>query len=309
MLSSLTACSGPQSTLATRGPRAEFIAEIWWAMFAGAVLIQLLVVTLAIHAYRRRGPLTARSRRALIVGGGVLLPVGVLTALVLYSHYLGASLRDPIGGALEIEVVGHRFWWETRYPGGVATANELRLPVGRPVRLALRSEDVIHSFWIPSLAGKLDLIPGRVNRMWIQADQAGEWRGQCAEFCGSLHAHMDLRVVGLPPDEFDGWLARQRQPAKAPTSAAARRGEQAFLDHGCAACHGIRGTAADGRGGPDLTHAAERARRDLLWPPQRPRPAEWIVDSHRASPQAAAAVATLDPATVADLARYLEELR
>lgn len=305
----LTGCDGPQSALAPRGPGAQAVAEVWWLMFGGALLILLAVMVLAVYGYARGSDDRPAVARRLIVGGGLILPVAVLSALVLYGHRLGARLTSSALAALEIEVVGHRFWWEVRYPGGAATANELRLPAGRAVTMTLRSEDVIHSFWLPNLAGKLDLVPGHVNRLTIQADRPGLWRGQCAEFCGRFHADMELVAIAHPPEEFEAWLREQRQPAGAPRSAEGRAGERAFLALGCAACHRIRGGAADGRGGPDLTHAAGRARRKGVWPPTRPQPQQWIVDSHRTVTAAEPQLRGLDPATVAALARYLEELR
>jgi cytochrome c oxidase subunit 2 len=200
-----------------------------------------------------------------MIAGGVVFPVIVLTALFLLSlDTLGAIYprqNDP--APLTIEVTGHQWWWEVRYldstPGQVVrTANELHVPVGRRVRLRLRSGDVIHSFWVPGLQGKVDMIPGRTNLFWLQADRPGSWRGQCAEFCGMQHAKMALVVVAQPPQEFARWLERERAPGAVPTDSAGIAARESFLRSGCVMCHTVRGTPALASAGPDLTHVASR---------------------------------------------------
>jgi len=202
-----------------------------------------------------------------MIGAGVVFPAVVLTALLLVTlPTLGALTPGRAPGADEaatIEVTGRQWWWEVRYldaePSRIAiTANELHVPVGRRVRVLLRTDDVIHSFWVPGLHGKLDMIPGRTNVMWLQADSAGVYRGQCAEFCGVQHAKMAFVVVAEPPAEFERWLARQREPAVLPTTAEGVRAQEAFLRSGCVVCHAVRGTPARGTVGPDLTHLASR---------------------------------------------------
>ena len=160
-------------------------------------------------------------------------------------------------------VYGNQWWWEVDYLSDdparrFVTANELHLPVGRPVHLLLRSRDVVHSFWVPSLSGKVDLFPGRTNELWLKPEAAGVYRGQCAEFCGMQHAKMGLVVVAESPREFAAWAARQRQPARPPRSPVERRGQQVFLSHACAVCHTVAGTPARGTVGPDLTHLGSR---------------------------------------------------
>jgi cytochrome c oxidase subunit 2 len=158
-----------------------------------------------------------------------------------------------------VDVIGRQYWWEVRYlDRGVVTANEVHIPAGRAVRLRLTSADVIHSFWVPQLAGKLDLIPGQTNTLWIEADAPGIYRGQCAEFCGVQHARMALHVVAVPPEQFGAWLEASRGPAPPPADALARRGQELFFSRACAACHAVRGTDADGSAGPDLTHLMRR---------------------------------------------------
>jgi cytochrome c oxidase subunit 2 len=163
----------------------------------------------------------------------------------------------------DIVVIGHQWWWEVHYLAGspdgeFTTANEIHIPAHRPVGIELRSRDVMHSFWVPGLHGKVDLIPGFPNFIRIEAGSAGNYRGQCAEYCGAQHAHMRLLVVAQEPDEYQAWLRQQRQPASEPTSPDAVAGEQAFLSGPCSLCHQIRGTVAGGTVAPDLTHIASR---------------------------------------------------
>jgi cytochrome c oxidase subunit 2 len=184
----------------------------------------------------------------------------VLTLIVMRDHTLVAEQSKE---ELTVEVTGVQWWWDVRYRpvgGGtpVSSANEIHIPVGRPVRIVLRSRDVIHSFWVPQLQGKLDLVPGNETVTWIQADSAGVFRGQCAEFCGAQHAHMAFMVVAVPPDEFDAWLEHQRRPAPEPTDSVTLRGRAVLERTACAMCHTVRGTGARASTGPDLTHLASR---------------------------------------------------
>lgn len=201
--------------LAPAGPRAAAIADIWWAMFWGGLLIQVVVTGLAVYALWWRGNRPRAAPALFVIGGGLVLPVVTLTALLVYGFRAGALHASEPAGAVEIDIVGRRFIWQAQYPGEprVTVAGTLRIPVGEPVLLRLRSEDVIHSFWVPRLAGKQDLIPGRVNQLWLQADTPGEFHGQCAEFCGLHHAHMRFVVIALPRAAFDAWLASQRAAA------------------------------------------------------------------------------------------------
>lgn len=160
---------------------------------------------------------------------------------------------------MTVQVSGHQWWWEVRYPQqGFATANEIHIPVGQPIRLELTSADVVHNFWVPELHGKIDMTPGKVNTLWLQADQAGVYRGKCAEYCGTQHAKMELIVVADPPEQFGAWLARQQQPAPEPAELLAQQGQQVFLRSSCVYCHAVRGTSANSTFGPDLTHLASR---------------------------------------------------
>jgi cytochrome c oxidase subunit 2 len=207
---------------------------------------------------RHEGPAPPLGRTGFIVAGGVILPVVVLTPLFLLSLGTSATLRQPREG-LTVRVVGHMWWWEVRYPEqGVVTANEIHIPAGQPVRLELASADVIHSFWVPRLHGKRDMIPGIENVFWIQADEPGIYRGQCGEYCGTQHANMAFHVVALPPEEFEAWLAARAKPPSEPTTPEERRGFQVFMKAGCAQCHAIQGTQAKGNVGPDLTCLGSR---------------------------------------------------
>ena len=191
----------------------------------------------------------------------MVFPIVVLAALLVYAIHTGQALSGPPERPPDIELVGKQWWWEVRYAteaGPAVLANELRVPVGKPVEIALSTTDVIHSFWVPALAGKVDMIPGRTNRIVIEAREAGIFRGQCAEFCGAQHSLMAMYVVAVTEYEYRQWLARQVSPAAEPANAIAHQGREVFLREGCAKCHTIRGTAAAGKLGPDLTHVGGR---------------------------------------------------
>ncbi|HEY0845725.1 MAG TPA: cytochrome c oxidase subunit II [Noviherbaspirillum sp.] len=259
----LSGCSGVQSALAPGGPHAQSIANIGWVMFIGAAAILLLVMALALYTiYRNPDRRAAPKANTLIAAGGVVLPVVALSALLLYGVSAMGSLRaTSVVPTVHIDIVGNRWWWDVHYRGTngetIVTANEIRIPAGKPVMLSLRTNDVIHSFWVPNLAGKIDLIPGRTNHLLLQADHPGTFRGQCAEYCGAQHARMALHVIAETPPEYEAWLARQRAPAQAPGNGLALRGRDAFVTH-CIACHTVRGIANARERGPDLTHVASR---------------------------------------------------
>lgn len=240
---------GIQSALNPQGPDAALTAEISWALFAGAAVIFVGVMALAAFAvFARRENASRLSPRLLVVGGGIVFPAVTLFALLVYSLARAGALHPVEVNALRIEVIGEQWWWRVRYPE-FETANEIRVPVGRPVELVLRSADVIHSFWVPVLAGKLDMIPGRTTRLRVKAGRPGEFRGQCAEYCGGPHALMALFVVAQEPGEFEQWAAAQRAPAA--------QSHPSFLKN-CSTCHTVRGTPATGVLGPDLTHVGSR---------------------------------------------------
>lgn len=261
---SLAGCTGPQSSLDPAGHAAEEIAEIFWWMTAGGILIWIAVIALTVYAVRT--PPEAHSQRRtsyLIIGGGAIIPTVVLTVLLIYGLAPIPRLLAPAPeGSLKVFVSGEQWWWRIRYemPEGeaVVLANEIRLPVGEPVEFRLDSPDVIHSFWIPSLGGKMDMIPGRVTRIALTPTKTGVFRGACAEYCGTSHALMSFYVVVHEREDFSRWLERQRASAFEPTAPIAAQGRELFLANGCGACHTVRGTPANGVVGPDLTHVGSR---------------------------------------------------
>jgi cytochrome c oxidase subunit II len=266
------------------GSGAALINELSLALYVGCALIFVIVMVLVVRAVFTP-PRRIAARRWLLVGG-VLFPGTVLGMLLVYALAVGSSLADfegkgtlrflldcvsgnsralssdgDPGGPLRVEVIGHQWWWEVRYLSAsrdTVLANELRIPAGRAVDVHLLTGDVIHSFWVPSLAGKVDMIPGRRNQLVLKADVPGEHLGQCAEYCGGQHARMGFRVVVLAEPDFARWLAREAGDAAAPANAFLRRGHEAFMAAGCADCHTVRGTAARGTLGPDLTHVGSR---------------------------------------------------
>jgi cytochrome c oxidase subunit 2 len=263
----VVACSGPQSALSPAAKESERIAELFWWMTAGALVIWVAVVGVSIYTTLRKSVPYSRTSatKVLIIGGGALLPTLILSLLLAYGLSLLPQLAAPApDGSLRIAVSGEQWWWRVSYlqPGQdaltVELANEIRLPVGEPVEFRLESPDVIHSFWIPSLGGKIDMIPGRVTRLALTPTKTGVFRGTCAEYCGTSHALMSFYVVVEEKETFDRWLAWQQKPALEPIGPLATHGQTLFLANGCGACHTIRGTPANGVVGPDLTHFGSR---------------------------------------------------
>jgi cytochrome c oxidase subunit 2 len=248
--------------LQAAGEAARAIETIGWVLIAGGFAIFVGVMVLLALALRGGG--RPVRERWWIVGGGLLFPGVTLAALYAWTLPMSPAWKPvPPADALVIAVTGRMWWWEVHYtaPGGgvVRTANEIRIPAGRPVYLALDSADVIHSFWVPQLAGKMDMVPGRLQHLLLSADRPGSYRGACAEFCGEQHARMALHVVALEPAAFDAWLAAQLRPAAQPASTRQVAGRQAFLAKRCDACHAVRGTTEqESRLGPDLTHLGSR---------------------------------------------------
>lgn len=261
-----SACSGSQSALSPAGDEAARVVLLSWIMFAGGAAILALVVALTgLSIY---GPASWRRKLGdsrMVVALGLIFPVVVLSGLLSYG-FIVMQLGMPAShnkGALQVSVAGHQWWWRVTYhhPDGTTTetANELHIPVGKPVELRLTTADVLHSFWVPAHAGKVDMVPGRTNRLRFTALEAGLARGQCAEYCGGAHALMAFYVVAMPPSDFAQWMENQRADAtENMPSELAERGEGLFLDSGCGACHTIRGTGASGLIGPDLTHVGSR---------------------------------------------------
>jgi cytochrome c oxidase subunit 2 len=252
-----------QSAMTPRGTQAGQIANLaWWLFGLGAVVLAIVMVALwlAIRGAPRVRAALAQDRA--IVALGLIFPVVTLTLLLGYCVWLMRSQLSPADArdTLRIEVIGEQWWWRVTYGGAnpFASANEIAIPVGRPIEFILKAADVIHSFWVPSLGGKVDMIPGRTTQLRITAERPGIYRGQCAEYCGGPHALMAFEVIAMPPAEYDAWLARQSAPARAPSNDTEQRGQSLFVSAGCGACHAVRGTPAVGVIGPDLTHFGSR---------------------------------------------------
>jgi cytochrome c oxidase subunit 2 len=313
----LPGCDGPQSALDPAGRGAEQIADLLWWMTVGGVVIWLAVIGLALYTLRlEREPHSLRGARLLIVGGGVVFPTLILTVLLAYGLALLPGLVAPApAGSLKVAVSGEQWWWRVRYflPGGetVELANEIRLPVGEPVEFHLDSPDVIHSFWIPPLGGKVDMIPGRVNRLVLEPTRTGVFRGVCAEYCGTSHALMAFSVVVQEKSEFTSWLARQAAPAPPPTGPLVARGQHVFDANGCGACHTIRGTSAAGTIGPDLTHVGGRVSLGAGILANEPAAfVRWIAHTQEVKPAVLMpAFGMLPPEDLDALAAYLESLQ
>ena len=313
LLALLAGCrEAPYAALDPAADQAGWIAQLWWWFLAVCTLVFVAVmIALAFALLRRRQgpegadpateagrlPLEVLERRPATerrltraVATAAVVSVLILVGLVAASIATGDTLADAQRQERTIELVGHQFWWEVRYPDAVpsrsvTTANEIHLPLGGTVRLQLSSTDVIHSVWVPRLHGKRDLIPGRTTDLWIRATEAGVYSGQCAEFCGPQHAHMGLVVVVEPRDAFERWLAGQRPAARPPRTPGERRGQQVFLSNACVMCHTVRGTPAGGRTGPDLTHLASRRSLGAGILPNRPgHLAGWVLDAQGVKP-------------------------
>lgn len=314
----LGGCGGSPSTLDADGPKGVHIATLWWVMFIISVIVCVVVFALLLYAvFRPRRPSSPSENgkvdgTALVIIGGALIPGVILIGVfgfVLYTMQVTASPARP--AVLTVEIIGHRWWWEIRYPSlHIITANELHVPVGQAVTLELTSADVIHSFWVPQIQQKTDMIPGRINTTWFQVSKPGVYTGECAEFCGIEHAEMDFRVVADPPARFRQWLLLQERPAPQPVTALQLRGEQVFLGSACVYCHTIMGTNASGRIGPDLTHLDGRQSIGAgVLPNTIGNLAGWIANSQAIKPGNAMPPMALDSQDMQALLAYLETLK
>src|SRR4051794_5390814 len=267
-------------------------------MLGGAAIGFASIVVLLVLGWTRRnrpglpgGSTSERTETGLVVLLGVVIPMAVLLALFVYADvFVMRSTAAPKPGstAMTVGVTGHQWFWEVRYPGtDVVTANEIHIPTNTRVNLVGTTADVIHSVWLPELNRKVDPIPGRRNRILLEADRPGRFRGQCSEFCGLQHAHMAVEVVAEPPAAFRAWLANQERVAATPSTAEQRRGQAIFLAQACSGCHAVRGTPARGSAGPDLTHVASRRMLAALTIPNEPAPLRaWIENPQHAKPGA-----------------------
>jgi cytochrome c oxidase subunit II len=313
---------GDHSAHDPAGPQALLLDRLGDLMYAiAAVVFVLVVAALLVAVFRRRRAgedveEPARERRmTMAVATAAGATVATLIAVLFLTFGTGRRLTaSPPPDALQIRVTGRQWWWEVQYRDSIAsrwatTANEIHVPVGRPVVFELRGGDVIHSFWVPNLGVKRDMIPGQETSIWFRADTAGVYRGQCAEFCGYQHAKMAFLVVAEPPDRFTAWLESQRDTASSPTDSLAHRGQEVFLASSCVMCHAVSGTPAGSRVGPDLTHLASR--RTIAagtLPNGRGQLAGWIVDPQQIKPGVRMPPNQLEPQDLQALLAYLESL-
>lgn len=318
--------SGSPSMFGTAGPAAHEIAVLGWVLtiISLAVLVVVSLILLA-ALFRQRAARAAQpdgvvirpnGSITLIVWGGIVIPAIILVCALLFTLFVQSAVATPPAPPVAtIRIVGHRWWWQVIYTANapdqqVVTANEIHVPVGQPVRLELASADVIHSFWVPKLAGKTDVIPGQQNTMWMQADKPGVYWGECAEYCGLQHTHMNLLVVAQSPSDFQHWLDQQRQPPAPPTDPVTATGERVFERSACAACHTVAGTTAMGQMGPDLTHLASR--RTLAAGTLANTPgnlAGWIANAQGIKPGNDMPTMTLPPGDLQALVAWLETLQ
>jgi cytochrome c oxidase subunit 2 len=320
-----TACNGSTSYLDATGRagRSEAHLGIWLTVIASVVVLLVCIAIIA-GIMRHRGEpagTTAVERRQIASGlnwiylgtGATIIILAVIYVATMVT--LTAAAHPPKTPSLTLDVTGHQWWWEISYSDasnpflGFTTANEVHLPVGVPVRVRLHSADVIHSFWLPQIAGKTDVIPGQVNEMWVEADRAGTTRGMCAEYCGLQHAAMALTVTAESPGEFNRWAQSRRAEAQPPATDEARVGQQIFL-RSCGACHAVAGTPALGRFAPELTHFASRSTIGAGALDNTPQNlSRWIHDAPAVKEGARMPAMPLDEAELHAVVAYLETLR
>ncbi|MGH9455100.1 MAG: cytochrome c oxidase subunit II, partial [Terriglobia bacterium] len=285
----------------TFGPAVDPITQLGWALATVSILVILIIGSLLVAGIYRKRPLPSDPATLTVhsdTGGMSWIYIGVgvssfvlAVCMVLTFITINAVARPPAARELTLQVTASQWWWSVEYQNADAervftTANEIHIPVGLPVRFELISSDVIHSFWIPQLAGKMDVIPGQVNVTWLQANHAGTYRGQCAAFCGAQHAHMALFIVAEAPAEFAAWESNQLSEKPPASTGEAARGQQVFETH-CAVCHTIRGVAPAGIRGPDLTHLMTRSTIAAGLLPNTPgNLAGWIANSQSLKPGA-----------------------
>ncbi len=322
---------GQPSVLDPTGPAAAQIESLWWLMFWLGLGVFVLVFGLVLYASFRKRTGDPRSPAStpgkwLILFGGFALPIPILAIVVGYNLFVSEAATGPSFAANDaipdaatsaewtIDLIGHQFWWEVHYPNQeVVTANEIHIPVGEPVLFRLTSADVIHSFWVPQLHGKLDLIPGQTNRIWIEAEEAGIFRGICAEFCGTQHAMMHLLIIAQPADEFEEWVSEQQQPIAEINDPLLIQGQQVFMGSACVYCHTIQGmneAAATDTIGPDLTHVASRLTLAAATVENnRGNLGGWILDPHGIKPGVLMPPTRLNSENFRALLFFLESLR
>ena len=323
LLTPLAACGGNESAFEPHGPQAGRISTLWWYMFTVSAIVWVLVVIALLyaawHGHHRDVPdksdeINERLKKPVITA--VVITAVILIGTLVYDVTTGEALASlPRENAIRIKITGHQWWWEAEYmdpvpSNHVTTANEIHIPVGEPVQIIGASSDVIHSIWVPNLFGKKDVIPGHVTAMWFQADKAGIYRGQCAEFCGHQHAKMALLIFAEPRSQYEAWYNSQLQPAAPPSDSLSKAGEKVFMAKGCPLCHTVGGTLALGRIGPPLTHAGSNytvAAGTLKNTPGNL--AGWIVDPQSIKPGAKMPANDLSGQELQSLLSYIGSLK
>lgn len=316
MIMLLTACSGSQSMLDAAGTGARETLSVWWLMFWLGTAVFVAVLALLWFAVSRttgsERNTSRNTRTRMVILGGIVMPVIIVAIVFVFSTRGLVAIGDLRGDdSVTIDIVAHQFWWEVSYPDeGFVTANEIHIPVGESVDVRLTSEDVIHSFWVPSLHGKIDVMPGHTTSITLRADEVGTFRGQCAQFCGVQHANMAFLVIAQEADEFQAWAAHQAEPAVAvPEDEAIVRGQDIYMSSMCVYCHTVRGTASSGTLGPDLTHFNSRETIGAgILENNRGNLAGWIVDPQEIKPGNHMPGITLTGDELDALLDYLESL-
>src|ERR1051325_1016742 len=325
-----SSCGGIHNALNPSGPQAQNLSRLWWLLFIVCSVVFVIVMIAVLLSLRNRTseppvavaptvepPQAQEQKRRNVVLSARTITVIILFVFLIASFSAGRSMTAELAhkNGLSIELTGHQWWWEVRYQDVDAsniftTANEIHIPVGVPVMFSLRGADVIHSFWVPNLAGKKDLIPGKINTIWLQADKPGVYRGQCAEYCGLQHARMALWIVAEPQEQFNAWRESQTQTSVPPTSDSQKRGQQVFLSATCVMCHAINGTPAGSNIGPNLTHIASRNTIGAATPSStRDHLAQWIKDSESFKPGNRMPQNTLNDSDLQSLLDYLQSLK
>lgn len=318
-----------QSVLNPAGAQANHIAHLWWpTLYTLAAIYIVTVLFMVIPALLRRGASTASSpdvvlnqRREYRLGTFVTIATAisiVILFIILIGDFSTGNRVRGLSGAsdpITINVTGHQWWWEITYADPlpyrwITDANEIHIPVGKPIRINLTSNDVIHSFWVPNLAPKKDLVPGRSTSIWIQGDKPGIYWGQCAEFCGFQHAHMRFAVVVEQENQYNQWREAAVHSANDPINDIQQRGKNVFMVQTCSMCHGIAGTDARGRIGPDLSHVASRLTLAAgTLPNSMGHLAGWIIDPQSIKPGVAMPQHALSGEDLQALLEYLENLK
>jgi len=319
---------GEHSALDPSGTASKHVASLWWAMFWTSLVVYVIVmIALGYAAFRRRtnAPADATSSERLTPAPrSVHLTVGIatgVTVLILFivvvtDFFTARAIATPATGAVHIKIIARQWWWYAVYSGDtvpqqqLSVANEIHVPVGKPIVFTLTSRDVIHSFWVPNLNGKTDAVPGYESNAWFRADTPGVYRGQCAEFCGLEHAKMAFTIVAESEEQYNKWYQAQLAPAVPTTDSLRSQGERVFMTGTCSSCHAIRGTGAGGTLGPELTHLASQ--RTIAAGTLQNTPdnlARWILDAQRIKPGAAMPSQELSSRDLNVLVAYLEGLR